>query len=89
MSKENPEASKSWRLALYATLVSVLITSVYHLPTNLAFMDQNYSAAEAASKLQLWVGLHWVRIALAAVASVFVIQGYQRAATPALAESRQ
>jgi len=78
LNKENKEAKKSWKIALYATLLSLLITSVYHLPTNLAFMDQSYSLAEAASRLNLWVILHWVRIALAIVASVFAIQGFQK-----------
>ncbi|MDW3192333.1 MAG: anthrone oxygenase family protein [Cytophagales bacterium] len=77
-SKENKAAQKSWKMALYATLISILITSVYHLPTNLAFMDQSYSASEAASKLQLWVTLHWVRIVLAIAASLFTIQGFQK-----------
>ena len=78
LNKENEAAKKSWRLALYATLISIIITSVYHLPTNLAFIDQSYSSTEAASKLNLWVLLHWVRIALAIAASVFVIQGFQK-----------
>lgn len=80
-SKENQDAKKSWRMALYATLVSIVITSAYHLPTNLAFIDQSYDAAQATSKLQLWVALHWVRILLALIASVFAIQGFQKAAT--------
>lgn len=77
-NKENNEAKKSWRIALYATLISIIITSVYHLPTNLAFMDQSYSATDAVSKLQIWVILHWVRIALALLASVFAIKGFQK-----------
>ena len=78
LSKDNLAAKKGWKIALYATLASILITSVYHLPTNLAFIDQSYDSAEAASRLQLWVILHWVRIALAIVASVFAILGFQK-----------
>ncbi len=78
LSKENPEVKKSWRMALYATLASVAITSIYHLPTNLAFMDQSFSATEASGRLQLWVILHWVRVVLALVASVFAIQGFEK-----------
>ena len=77
-NKENDDAKRRWRLALYATLISIVITSVYHLPTNLAFIDQSYSVTEAESKLTLWVILHWVRIALALVASVFALQGFQK-----------
>ncbi|MEL6850366.1 MAG: anthrone oxygenase family protein [Bacteroidota bacterium] len=77
-NKGHIEAQKSWRLALFATLASILITSIYHLPTNLAFMDLSYTSAEAASRLQWWVILHWVRIGLAVIASVFAIQGFQK-----------
>lgn len=87
-NKENNEAKKSWRIALYATLISIFITSVYHLPTNLAFIDQSYSVTEAASKLQLWVILHWVRIALAIVASVFAIQGFQKSIESKISRSQ-
>ncbi|MET1259886.1 hypothetical protein ABV409_11100 [Flagellimonas sp. DF-77] len=78
LNKEHREANKRWRMALYATLLSILITSVYHLPTNLAFIDGSYSVSEAAGRLELWIVLHWVRIVLAVIASVFVIQGFQK-----------
>ena len=76
LNKENPEAQKPWRMALYATLISLIITSVYHLPTNLSFIALSYDTAEAANKLQLWVILHWVRVVLAIVATLYAIQGY-------------
>lgn len=78
LNKENNEAKKSWLMALYATLISIFITSIYHLPTNLGFINLSYSISEAASKLQLWIVLHWVRIVLTIIASVFAIQGFQK-----------
>lgn len=78
LNKLNPAAKKNWRIALIATVASLLITSVYHLPTNLAFIDQSYTAAEASSRLNIWIILHWVRIALAAVATVYAIWGYEK-----------
>ena len=78
LNKDSLEVKKSWRMALYATLASIAITSIYHLPTNLAFMDQSFSATEASGRLQLWVILHWVRVVLAIVASVFAIQGFEK-----------
>ena len=81
LNKENLAAKQNFRFALYATLISILITSVYHLPTNLAFIDQRYSMTEAANRLQLWVVLHWVRVALGAIAAVFVIFGFQHSET--------
>ena len=79
LNKENEEPKKKWKLALYPTLISILITSIYHLPTNLAFIDQSYSSEEAIARLQLWVVLHWVRIILAAASSLFAIQAFQKA----------
>ncbi|MEL7532141.1 MAG: anthrone oxygenase family protein [Bacteroidota bacterium] len=76
-NKTNPAAKQKWRIALYLTLISLAITSIFHLPTNLAFMDQSYTAAEAASKLQWWVILHWVRIALALLASIYTLLAFQ------------
>ena len=84
LDKENVKAKKSWKLALYATLLSILITSVYHLPANLGFIDQRYSVSEAADKLQLWVILHWARIFLAIMASLWTIQGFQKSVTSRL-----
>lgn len=78
LNKENIESKKSWLMALYTTFISILITLIYHLPTNLGFIDLSYSISEAANKLQLWVVLHWVRIVLAIIASVFAIQGFQK-----------
>ncbi len=76
-NKENPQAKQKWQIALYLTLASLAITSIFHLPANLAFMDQAYTAAEATSKLQWWVILHWVRVVLALAAAVYTLQGFQ------------
>lgn len=77
-NKDNLEAKKSWNMALYATLISLVITLVYHLPTNLDFIAQSYTTVEAASRLQIWVILHWVRIVLAIVASVYALLGFEK-----------
>ena len=77
-TKEDEQAKRSWKIAFFALLLVNLITSVYHLPVNFAFMDQSYTAEEAASKLQIWVVLHWVRIVLALIASVYAMIGFQK-----------
>jgi len=76
-TKENKAAKKLWQIAFVALLIVNVITSVYHIPVNLKFMDASYTAAEATSKLQLWIILHWVRVILAIVASVYTILGFQ------------
>lgn len=72
------QAKRSWKIVFIALLLVNLITSVYHIPVNFGFMDQSYTSAEATSKLQVWIVLHWVRIILALVASVYAIQGFQK-----------
>ncbi len=71
-------ARKHWRMALYATLVSLTISMTFHLPTNFGFMELSYSVEEAASRLQWWIILHWVRIALALVGAVYAVLGFQK-----------
>lgn len=78
LNKGNKEANKYWKFALYASLLSIALTLVYHLPTNLAFIQQSFTVEEASRRLNLWVLLHWVRIGLALIASVYVILGFQK-----------
>ena len=74
-SPKGGAARKSWQVAFFAMLLINVITLVYHIPVNLNFMDQSYSAAQASGKLAWWVGLHWVRVALAVVASWYAVSG--------------
>lgn len=77
-SWKNPETRSFWLIALFGLLLTIAITLIYHLPTNLAFMNLKYSAAEATSKLQTWVLLHWVRVVVAITAGVFAILGFKK-----------
>lgn len=75
----NTPATRSlWLIALVGLLLTIAITLIYHLPTNLAFMGLRYSAAKATSRLQLWVLLHWVRVIVAIAAAVFAILALQK-----------
>ena len=77
-TKADKPAKQAWRIVFFALLAVNVITSVYHIPVNFGFMEQAYTASEAAGKLQMWVILHWVRIVLALVASVYAILGFQK-----------
>jgi hypothetical protein len=77
-TKENKSAKKAWLIAFAALLIVNVITSVYHIPVNFKFMDASYTATEATSKLQIWVILHWVRIILALIASIYAVLGFQK-----------
>lgn len=74
-TKGQAEVRKNWWIALLALLAAGTITSVYHLPVNFGFMDMKYAAAEASSKLSMWLVLHWVRAAFVLVAAVFSVRG--------------
>lgn len=71
-------ARRSWMIMLICYLMINAITAIYHLPVNFSFMDEAYTAAEVPGKLSLWVILHWVRVALALVGSVYAIKGFQQ-----------
>ncbi|NJL54673.1 MAG: DUF1772 domain-containing protein [Spirulinaceae cyanobacterium RM2_2_10] len=75
---KSPATRSLWLIALFGVLLTIVITLIYHLPTNLAFIDMKYSAAEATSKLQIWMLLHWVRVIVAIAAAVFAILGFQK-----------
>lgn len=77
-TKGDKPSRSAWRIVLIALLLINGITSVYHIPVNFGFMDQSYTASEASSKLQLWLILHWVRVVLALVASVYAVKGFQK-----------
>jgi uncharacterized membrane protein len=67
-----------WLIALLGLLLTITITLIYHLPSNLAFIELKYSATKATSRLQTWVLLHWVRVGIAIIAAVFAILGFQK-----------
>lgn len=77
MSKENKTARRFWLYAFVALLIVNIQTAAYHLPMNLDFMELNYAAAEASSKLQGWVFFHWIRVAMTIVAAVFGLKAFQ------------
>lgn len=74
----DPTTRLFWLIALVGLLFTIVITLVYHLPTNFGFIEQKYNAAKATSKLQTWVLLHWLRVAVAIVAAVFAILGFKK-----------
>ena len=76
-TKHQKEAHKNWIIALVGLLIACAITAIYHLPTNLNFMESKYSAAEATAKLNLWVTLHWVRTFVAFIAAIFAVKAFE------------
>lgn len=77
-TKDQPTKA-AWKVVFVALLLVNVITSVYHIPVNFGFMEQSYTAAEATSKLHIWILLHWVRVGLALIASIYAVLGFQKA----------
>lgn len=76
-TKGQKTVRQNWTIALVCLMITCTITSVYHLPTNFGFMDLEYSAEVAASKLNLWLALHWVRAAFVVVAAIFSVRAFK------------
>jgi len=77
-TKGQKTVRKNWVIALVCLIITCTITSVYHLPTNFGFMDMKYSAEVAASKLNMWLVLHWIRAIFVVVAAIFSVKAFQK-----------
>lgn len=80
-TKGEPDVRKNWAISLVCIMITCTITSVYHLPTNIGFMDMKYSAEVASSKLKLWLVLHWVRSVFVIIAAIFSVKAFQKQLT--------
>lgn len=77
-SEKNSESRKYWRLAFWGLTLTIIQTSVYHLPMNLDFVALKYDAATATNKLNGWVISHWIRIGIAVVSGIYALKGFQK-----------
>jgi len=76
-TKQQKVVRKNWIIALVGLLIAFAITSIYHLPVNFGFMDMQYTAEEAAGKLDLWIVLHWVRTVFVVIAAIFSVKAFK------------
>lgn len=77
-SEKISESRKYWKLAFWGLTLTIIQTSIYHLPMNLDFMAIKYDAVTATSKLNGWIISHWIRIGIAIISGVFAIKGFQK-----------
>jgi hypothetical protein len=77
-SEKSSESKKYWLYAFVGLSLTILQTSVYHLPMNLDFMALKYDATTATSKLQGWVISHWFRVSFAIVSGVYALLAFQK-----------
>ncbi|GAB4164587.1 MAG: hypothetical protein Tsb0033_26050 [Winogradskyella sp.] len=80
ISDKKSESRKYWIFAFLALTLTIIQTSIYHLPINLNFMAHKYDAITASSKLNGWVISHWIRIGIAIIAGIYAILGFQKTA---------
>ncbi len=72
-----PPASRerrNWQITAAGLAVSVLITLVYHLPTNIRIWTGDFTAQDATTQLHRWLLLHAVRTLAGLVAVVASFQ---------------
>jgi uncharacterized membrane protein len=67
-----------WGAALLCIIGLLVITAIYHLPTNSQFAAKSVSPEQVPAALNTWLVLHTVRIALALIASVLGIVAVSR-----------
>ncbi len=77
-SDKKSDSRKYWRIAFWGVTLTIIQTSIYHLPMNLDFMALKYDAITAANKLNGWIISHWIRIGIAIVVGIYAIKGFQK-----------
>lgn len=78
-SEKKSESRKYWRFTIWGLTLTLIQTSVYHLPMNLDFVALKFDAVTATSKLNGWIISHWIRIGIAVISGVFTVKGLKKA----------
>ncbi len=78
-SEKKSESRKFWRIAFWGLTLTLVQTSIYHLPMNLDFVALKFDAETATSKLNGWVVSHWIRIGIVIISGVYAIKGLKKA----------
>ena len=77
-----------WRrglwLAIYACLVAIfIVTFAWHLPVNSQLLARTITPDQVPALLDTWLNLHWLRVAIALLASVLSVIAISRSDAPA------
>lgn len=78
-SEKKSESRKFWRIAFWGLTLTLIQTSIYHLPMNLDFVALKFDAVTATSKLNGWIVSHWIRIGIVIISGVYAIKGLNKA----------
>ncbi len=74
----DPASRNLWLAALGCVALLALVTVGFHLPTNAAFVAKSIPLDQVPARLDQWLWLHWVRIALGLTTSVLGIVAIAR-----------
>lgn len=75
MSKKSSQARRYWLYALVGLAIINIQTIVFHLPLNLAFIDESIDSSNVENWLYAWLFSHWIRVIIAIAAGYFAIRG--------------
>ena len=64
LDRAAPRPRILWALALGCAAAIALVTVAFHLPANAAFVAKTIAPEAVPAKLDDWLRLHWLRIAL-------------------------
>jgi hypothetical protein len=73
-----PTGRYLWLTSLGCIMGILIITFGYHVPTNSSFAAKSIPIEQVPATLDLWLWLHWVRIALGLAASVVCVVAVAR-----------
>ncbi|MDP4826228.1 MAG: hypothetical protein NWR73_00975 [Flavobacteriales bacterium] len=76
-SEKKSKSRKYWQIAFWGLTLTIVQTSIYHLPMNLDFMALKYDALTATNKLNGWIISHWIRIIIAILSGIYAVRALQ------------
>jgi hypothetical protein len=66
-----------WIYSLIPVLIGLSLAIFHFLPINNGFINQSFSPDEAILKLQWWINVHWVRVALSVISTVCTVIAFK------------
>ena len=77
LNRKIPKIMRLWIYSLIPVLIGLSLAIFHFLPINNGFIDQLFSPDEAILKLQWWINVHWVRVALSVISTVYTVIAFK------------
>lgn len=78
LARQDPQTRFAWGGAVIAMVGAWLVTLLYHLPSNAAFVAGTIPPENVPATLKTWLQLHALRIALGLAASAMALHAARR-----------